>query len=236
MYTILIVEDEAESADSLRSLVLRYEAEHNEHFEVVMMRSALELLECRRSFDVCFLDIGLPGINGLEAARLLRAYNTASALVFVTSLAKYAMHGYEVDACGFILKPATYTTLSMALERALRKAGLAARQAIAVPTDNDTLFLRFDQVLYADVRGHNLTYHMLDGEAITVRGSLGQLEEQLADAPALRVSRSRLVNMDLIAAVRGDCIVMVNGDKLRVPSEKKTALVQRISRHLGGRR
>jgi len=93
MYRILIVEDTPAEADALRTLISRYGAEHGEQFSVEVMRSAVEFDEWQPHADLIFMDIDMPGMNGMEAAEALRERDSETLLIFVTNLAQFAVHG-----------------------------------------------------------------------------------------------------------------------------------------------
>lgn len=237
MYRVLIVEDEAEEYRRLGDLIRRYGDIHHEQFQLTWHSSAMEALSDKSHYDLVFLDIDLPGINGMEAAGLLRIYNETVPIIFVTNLAKYAVKGYEVGAMGFIVKPATYGGLSMNLDRALRAIAQSAHRTIMVPTEDGVRVVPFSQIIYVEVSGHRLTYH-LDGEEepLEARGSLGQLEEDLREAPLVRVAKSCVANMDKIELIRGSELKMSNGDVLRISRSKKREVVETVTDYLGGRR
>ncbi len=69
----------------------------------------------RADYDIVFMDIELPGINGMEAAHRLREIDQQVILIFVTNMAQFAVKGYEVDALDYIIKPAQYGPLSIKL-------------------------------------------------------------------------------------------------------------------------
>ena len=236
VYQILIVEDEARAAKSLEALVRRYGQERGVDLGITWAQSTQAMIEDRRRYDVCMLDIDLPGINGMDVARLLRTYDQELRIIFVTNLARYAVRGYEVDAIGFIVKPATFTTVAMNLDRALRDIRLNARATFLVP-DNDTVHVvDFSTFLFAEAGRHRVAYHLTGNRTLTVRGTLRELEERLAGRPVIRVSRGLLVNMDMIAALRGDNLVMVGGARLHIPRDRRREITETLAEHLGGRR
>ena len=98
MYRTLVVEDEAQEARHLTDLLTRYGKQHGVEFKVTWHSSAMEMLSDKGHYDLCLLDIEMPGINGMEAAGLLRTYDETIPIIFVTNLAKYAVKGYEVGA------------------------------------------------------------------------------------------------------------------------------------------
>lgn len=236
MYRALVVEDEADEAARLIDLMHRYATAHDISFLITHYTSAMEMLSDQSHYDLLLLDIDLPGINGMEAAELLRVYDEETPIIFVTNLAKYAVKGYEVGACGFIVKPVTMGGLSMALDRALRTVGQNVGRNVMISTDDGTRVVPLSQIIYVEVSGHTLTYHLKTGELLETRGSLGQLEEDLADAPVVRVSKSCLANMNEITRIRSDTLQMSNGDELRISRTRKREIVDKVTDYIGGHR
>lgn len=236
MYRTLVVEDEPAEVDKLSELLRRYGKAHGVDFKITWHGSAMEMLSDKGHYDLCFLDIEMPGIDGMEAAGLLRTYDEEIPIIFVTNLAKYAVKGYEVGAIGFIVKPVTYGNLQLALDRALRAVTKSSGRTLTIPTDDGVRVVPLRQLVYVEVTKHRLTYH-LDGEdALEARGSLVQTEADLADAPVVRVGKSCLANMDQISIVRSSELVMSNGDVLRISRTHKRAVVDKVTDYLGGKR
>lgn len=236
MYRVLIVEDESAEASRLKDYLQRYENAHGVSFQLTWFKSALEMLSDKGRYDLVFLDIDLPGISGMEAAQLMRVYDEATPIVFVTNLAKYAVKGYEVGATGFIVKPVTWGNFSMTLDRALRTVRQNAGRSVMVPTENGMRVVPLSSISYVEVTGHRLTYHLDDGTTLEARGALGQLEEELGDAPVVRISKSFLVNMDKISLVRGQDVQMFGGETLRISRKNRRTVLDVITDYLGGRR
>lgn len=236
MTSLLIVEDEKPAADALLALVRRYEESRGMTFDVDVVGAAFELLDAARTYDICLLDIQLPGISGMEAAELLRLQHRVTSIIFVTDLAQYAVRGYEVDALGFLVKPATFAGLAMNLDRALREVTQGANRTLTVPTGDGFRSVPLSQVTYIEVRNHDLIYHTVGGDALRTRGSLAQVERELADAPMVRVSRYCLANMALITSVLGDEVTVADGAALHITRGHKKEIELALARYLGGRR
>lgn len=236
MIRTLIVEDEAQEAQRLMEFVRRYGKARDEAFQMTWLRSAMEMLSDRGHYDLVLLDIDLPGIDGMEAARLMRVYDETTPIVFVTNLSRFAVNGYEVGASGFIVKPVSWGNLSMSLDRALRVIRQNAGRSVVVPTEDCARVVPLGSLVYVDVTGHRLTYHLDDGSALQARGSLGQLEEELARSPVVRISKSCVVNMDKIQLVRSQSLQMVTGETLPVSRTKKREVMDAVTDYLGGHR
>lgn len=236
MYRTLIVEDEAAEAARLSAFVRRYGESHDIMFKITWIKSAMEMLADKSRYDLVLLDIDLPGITGMEAAQLMRLYDESTPSIFVTNLAKYAVKGYEVGAMGFIVKPVTWGNLSMNLDRALRAIRQNVGRSVMVPTEDGMRVIPFSSIVYVEVTGHRLSYHLEGGELLEARGSLGQLEEELAGAPIVRVAKSCVVNMDKVTLVRPQDLQMVTGECIHVSRTRKREVMDAITDYLGGHR
>ena len=236
MPNIALVEDEPEAADVLAAFIARYADEKGLELAVARFGNAMDFEMTHQHFDLVFMDIQMPGINGMEAAQLMRTYDSETPIIFVTNLAQYAVKGYEVGALGFIVKPVSYGGLSLSLDRALRAIGANAGRSVAVPTEDGVRVVPLRSIIYVEVTKHRLTYHIENEEPLEARGSLVQLEEELAEAPVVRVSKSCLANMDKISLVRNAEVQMTNGDLLRISRTHKKEVVDKVTDYLGGRR
>ena len=100
----------------------------------------------------------------------------------MTDLAQYAVRGYEVDALGFLVKPATYAGLSMNLDRAMREVARGTSRTLSIPTEDGFRSLPLSDVTHIEVRNHDLVYHATSGEKACCRKTLSQAEAELAGA------------------------------------------------------
>ena len=236
MYQILIVEDEDEAARGLASLIERYGREHDAKFKVTRHRDASSFIKSKTSYDLVFMDIDLPGMSGMEAAGLMRAYDEETPLIFVTNLAQYAIRGYEVDALDFIVKPVSWYHFSMRMDKAIRAMRRhSATDRLKVSTRSGVRVIPTADVLYIDVSNHDLVYHICDeDEPLRVRGSLGKLEEELEGGPFLRISSGRLVNMDHVSSMRSGIVRLSNGEVLYASRARKREALDIFTDYLGG--
>lgn len=105
-----------------------------------------------------------------------------------------------------------------------------------VPTEDGVRVVPFSSIVYIEVTGHKLTYHLESGEEVEARGSLGQVEEELDGAPIVRVAKSCLANMDKISFIRPQTLQMVTGEQLHVSRTRKREVMDAVTDYLGGRR
>ena len=136
MIRVAIVEDEAAVREQLAGYVQRCTRQYGTLFEVTMFTDGLEILEeYRPVYDIIFLDVEMPQLDGMETARRIRAMDSEVQLIFITNMAQYAIKGYAVGALDYVLKPVPYFAFSQQLQKAVGQLTRRARQYLAVPVD-----------------------------------------------------------------------------------------------------
>ena len=235
MCKIAIVEDELDAANTLTSFLERYGAEKGQQFRITKYGNALDFEVSHQQFDLIFMDIQMPGINGMEAAHLMRTYDEQTPLIFVTNLAQYAVKGYEVDALDFIVKPVTYYNFRMRMDKAMRRIRRNGEKSLAINTRDGMRVVPLSDIEYVDINRHDLAYHLV-GEAspLVVYGSLKAFEEQVVDGPFVRISNCCLANMNLVRSVRGSELRMRSGVTLYFSRSRKREAIDTITAFLGG--
>lgn len=233
MLRIAIVEDEPSCARQLRDYVERYAQESGTQIQITLFPDGIDLIEDYRPvWDIVLMDIEMPNLNGMTTARRLRESDPAVVLIFITNMARFAIKGYEVDALDFVLKPVKYPQFALKLKKAASIAGRRARRYVLVPSENAELRLATDEILYIEVVNHRLHIHTTDQE-YTTRGSLQEMEAQLADLPFFRCSHSYLVNLANVIGVQKDS-VLVPGQRIPVSRPRRKELLQQLSDYMGG--
>ena len=120
MYKIAVVEDEKEYQESLINSLHRIEKEQGEQFMVRLFNDGMDILdEYSVDYDLLLLDIKMKYIDGMETARRIREIDKDVTIIFITSLAQYAIEGYKVQAFDFILKPVKYEQFQVTINHAL---------------------------------------------------------------------------------------------------------------------
>lgn len=165
--------------------------------------------------DLIFLDIQMPGLNGMDLSRLI---GERTRIVFITAFRQYALEGYRVNALDYLLKPVSYPEFLEAADKALRwfrRERQPQADAIYVKSEYRILRIRFADIRYIEgwkdyVRIFTDEYP----EPVLSLIGMKKLEEQLPAEEFIRVHRSYIVRKDRIRTVERGRIVF--GD-LRIP-------------------
>ena len=220
LLTVLVVDDERPALDELGWLLERDPRIGG----VLTTDSAAEALRVlqEEQVDAVFMDIRMPGLNGLELARVLSRFKNPPPVVFVTAHDEHAVDAFELNAVDYMLKPVRDERLSEAVRRIVEARGVppAADQDdhIAVELGGVTRFISRADVYFAEAQGDYARLHTSSGNHL-VRVPLTSLEEEWRDAGFVRIHRSLLVALPHIEQVRmdsGRCTVIVAGEELVV--------------------
>ena len=195
---VLIVDDETPARDELRYLL----SAHPEVEVVGEAASAEDALALAGSirYDAVFCDIEMPGLSGLEAARLVRERPGAPELVFVTAHERYAVDAFAVEAFDYLLKPVDPERLARVLERLeATRLPIGEVEKLPVVSGGKTVLLDYDSIHFVRADGDYSRVHTYDRSHLCTL-SLRELEGRLR-APFARVHRSTLVNLAKVASV-----------------------------------
>lgn len=225
---IAIVEDDEVASATLSSYLQRYAKENSIQFKTQVYGNAISLLNSYKAeFDIIFMDIRMPYINGMDAAHRLRALDQKVILIFVTSLTQYAVAGYEVDALDYIIKPVNYYDFALKLSRAVKRIPKVQSSQLIISTDAGIVRLDPDDIRYVETQGHHLIYHTLSGE-YTQYSSLNKLEEKLEGFSFARCNSCYLVNLQYVRNVKGYVLTLDCGE-LKISQPRKKAFLQALS-------
>jgi len=235
--SVLAVDDETPALDELTFLLENSTLVSS----VRSAKSATDALHYMHDerYDVVLLDIAMPGLDGLELARVLSRFSHPPAIVFVTAHEEYALEAFDVGGMGYLLKPVTHDRLVSTLRRVINRPAddipdSGSLETILVEIGSLTKILARDDVSWIESAGDYVHLHLRGGGHHLVRMPISFLEEKWSEHGFARIHRSYLVALRDIHELRtseGHTVVGVGAFDLPVSRRHAKELKDRLVRH-----
>lgn len=162
----------------------------------------------KNPFDLVFLDIEMPGIDGITLAKRLRAVSENVQIVFLTSHIEYALEGYEVNALRYLVKPVDMNKLSEVLKYIQDKKN-NSRQ-LMIKQEGEDIVIDISDIIYMESMDKNVRIVTSKSEYIT-RYNISDYEEELKNSGFLRIHRGYLISLSKVKKIVKNDVVM-DGD------------------------
>lgn len=229
-YRVAVVEDEAVYLSALKDMLALYEKEKDVKFNITAYRDVETFfVEFKDCYDIIFMDIELPGMNGMEGARRLRTMDPVVVLIFITNMAQFAVQGYEVNALDYILKPVTYKNFSVKLDRALTCVHNDDDKQLVVNGKSGIFRMNTSDIVFIEVQGHHLYFHLTGGREVDVCGSLSKLSEELKEHGFALCNSCFLVNMKYVDVINSQSVVMTDETELQISKRRRKEFLDKFS-------
>lgn len=224
MIRIAFCDDDRSVLDEITVLLDQYRKRCDQEIEHTAFCSSLELLaemEKGIRFDVLFLDVIMPGENGIDTAKEVRKYDSVVKIIFLTSSAEFAVESYMVGAYYYQIKPIREEDFFRLMDSVISACKKDHQCSLVLRCKNGLERIDLDRLEYCEVTGRTLSFHMDSGAVLESAGSLNELWNQLAQYKKfLRPHRSFLVNMEYIQSISYKMIRMDSHAEIPIPHGK----------------
>lgn len=220
--------DEGADFSSSNSIVNSPKSAHSTN-----SRHSTHSIHSTHEFDVLFLDIEMPGTDGMQLARKIRDKNTDVIIVFTTRMAQYAVDGYLVDAAGYMVKPITQESFDLTMRKVDKLLTTQEQNTIQLHTTDGTYLVQTSDIYYVEVRAHNVYFHTNHGVYKTW-DSLKSISSILNPEYFAQISRYEIVNL---AHVKNstDNTVTVNDAILQLSRARKKSFLTALKNYYSQR-
>lgn len=218
-YSIGVVDDELAIRSQVKELLTAYENEHKNRMHVAAFASAEALLEVYRQekhpFQILILDVEMPGMSGMEAAKQIRAMDPDVCLLFLTAFEQYAVTAFEVDAVGYLMKPIQYVQLKARLAASiiridyLAELNKAKKRYLTVMNQYQEVHIEISEIVYIEKRRNQSVIHCREEEYVCYE-SLRELYERLDPKQFCYSHQGYLVNFSKVQSVGKTELFMEN--------------------------
>lgn len=224
MYTIGICDDDKYYLDIINSNILEFAKLMNIGVDIYKFESGQDFLntltEASNHFDIIFLDIDMPFINGLETAEKLRTLGIESLLIFVTSMEDKVFDAFGYDALRFVLKRNLKADFQNAFIKAIDVLN-QTNKVFSFKTSEGLIKLPINEILYfifedrkVKVICHNKLVYILNSVTLL------QIEELVSQNGFVPINRYVIVNVKYVSGINKNCLTMDNGDYFDISRPK----------------
>ena len=207
----------------IRDIIAESVKEVSEKIEIEFYADAKGILSASFDSDILFLDIQMPGIDGMGAAKMLRSSGKKTVIVFVTALEDQVFNAFDVGAFNYIVKPFTKAKIIEVLNKAVKQAEdqrlveaaiseqEEAGRTITVKSGGTNTRVILSEVQYAEIYDRRIILHMESSDDIEYYGRISDLEN-IAGKDFFRVHRAYLVNLGAVKSYDSKYVHMSDAD------------------------
>lgn len=219
MIHIAICDDSKQERQILAVLFKRYQELHATPLQIHIFQNGFSLLDAidqGKRFDITILDILMPGENGIEIARNIRASGADTEIIFLTSSPEYAVDSYEVKAQNYLLKPVTEEKFFASIDSILAELDEKDTASFIIyTTEKQYSRIRISSLVYGEVTHRTITLHLADQTMISAVMTFTEFQDILKAYPDfIYPHRSYAVNMNYIQYVTKSDIILTDGQKI----------------------
>lgn len=234
MIKIAICDDEKNFLDEMEKMLRNYEKKTEHLFYIKKFSKSIQLMDSiKEEFQIYFLDVEMPNMDGLELAKIIRKYDSRSAIFFVTSYREYVFESFQFDVVNYIIKPVTQIQIDCEMNRVLRKFHTYKQEYIGVKNSNGFMKIFLSDIEYIETYERNVRIHYQAGRKEIGHFKMQVLEERLKGYPFIRCHNSFIVNVDYISQVKDLSIILLSGEIIYTTKARKKDLIKKIAEHTG---
>ena len=209
--------------------------EYNATIELVEFEDGSELVHTKENFDLILLDVEMPQLDGVTAAKLLRKRKVNAEIVFLTSYEKYVYDAFDIRALQFLRKPLEKERLIKVLK--MVEDSRAKVERLTLLLDDETCYVKLKDIVYAESYGDGLYIYDCMGLVYEERrGTIKRLAEKLQGKGFVQIHRTYLISMFYVERFGSDEVKLKGVNKKLSVSRRyalgfKEAFLEFVNKH-----
>ncbi len=237
LYKIAICDDELNQIKIVSDYLTRFSIKTDTEFQIERFTSGNELLKKyyneKSPFDIIFLDMEMPGRNGIETAEEIRRIPDRNVLIaFITSFPEYMQDSFDVQASQYFTKPISYELFEQKLEKMLSYIGELETNITVISQKNGEIILHLDDIVcFESVKKTGVVITTNKDEMI-IKGKLTDFEDELAGKYFINIHRTCLANMRYIRKFNADSLEFSTGKIVPVSRRKLSEIKEAFSKYM----
>ncbi len=235
MLRIAVCDDELEIAKELSVTIEKIMSEINEKAKIYTFINSHEMLESNIKFSLIFLDVEMPGLNGIETAQKIREIDSHVQIVYVTNYHDYMRNAYRVHAFDYIQKPIEYASMHTVICDYLKTVRSETNDVIEFTTeDSEKSLLNANEIITIMCGYKRRTVVVITTEReYTFKGTITGIYETLDEHEFFMPHRSYIINMSKVKSFkRNEKIIMKDGDEVPLPKGNTEIFEKRLAQKM----
>ncbi|MGI6585279.1 MAG: LytR/AlgR family response regulator transcription factor [Lutisporaceae bacterium] len=232
MLQIAVCDDNMDELSNIVQLMNQYRVSKHLDCEFANFQNGFELiaiLEKGKRFDIYCLDIIMPGFTGIEVAKEIRNFDKTAPILFFTSSPEFALESYSVKAINYILKPISKEKLFFTFDDILERIKAEKKEAAIVVKSNEGIQrILISNLVFAEVIGRNVLYHLLSGKVVECTESFSSACDNLLKyGQFIKTHRSYIVNMQYIDTISNHQVTLQTLSRIPISQGKAREIKER---------
>lgn len=239
MLRIALCDDEPDFMRELRQKIMKYcqESAYSENISISEFSDSVYLartIQENCGFDLFFIDIEMPNLNGMELARQIRDCLPSAIIIFLTAHSEFSLEGYRFGVLRYIPKLELSRRLPEALDAAQTEFSKLESKFLTVRHYNDVIRITYQEIVYVRHVLRSSQIVTLHAGMIKDNRGLKAIHEQLNDERFIYIDRSTFVNLDHVRQIQGSEVILRNMERLPISRQMLTKVKYTINRIWGG--
>lgn len=221
MIRIAICDDEDNIVNKIEGIVRNYQSKVHSQFEIHTFSNGIDLISSQFKFDLIFLDIEMPDVDGIRAAKKIREKDKNVRFVYVTSHSECALNVFAVHPFDFAVKPVDANKIHEILNEYMEYSKQRDfGEKVTLKTISETIVLNLKNVIafeYTDNR--RILVHTAD-KSDEIRGSITEILQTINSEHFVSPHKSLIINLREVNKIADFTIFMSNGLKIPVAQKR----------------
>lgn len=193
-------------------------------------KELLDVLAKNITFDVVFLDVDMPGINGIETGKILRKTNKNIIIIFVTSYPEFALDAYECEAFHYLVKPCNPEKVRQVLQKAMYRLGLIYKYHI-IKHRGTSIKIPISDIYYIECYHKHIIYHLKD-QQIEVTDKLSNVYDSLSKFGFYQVHQGFIVNFEKVKEILKNTVILEDNRSVMLRVRKRSDVLLTYTMYL----
>lgn len=233
MYKIAVCDDELPVLESIEKYIGDYWVAFHVDFSIEIFQDGNKLLNSTSQFDLIFLDIEMPEINGIETARKIRLNDKDIKIVYVTSYSGYALQAFAVHPFDFIVKPVTQENIFHILNEYLDYASQQKPSVmIELRSIVGSIMLNLDEIIAFEYVDNRKLKVYITEKQYEIKGSITEIRQMIQSDSFTSPHKSFIINMKYVKRLSNFIIYMHGGIEIPVAQKKLKEFKAELNHYL----